>query len=279
MSDTQFLKRRIIYNVSLLKYLIKIGLFKILFPQLPLPQCFICVIQYALCKLGISVNSQCHFPTHDTLLSAVSILPRRGNHQNEAGGRWYASPGRNRCRRPCCQPLLVCNNERQKCAPQQRENRRQFPRRWTPPPGEAPSGSLVGTETTRVPSPVAVTAAPAETASASAAATTTTATPDNSSDGGAEDLDGIPLVDSAVNGNSLKSLSPYSWTLLALRPTPAGGIGKRTAAGLPPPPPGDELPDGCGNNDVVVQSCGRPIQRDAHATRARDKRSIGKFIL
>jgi hypothetical protein len=84
---------------------------------------------------------------------------------------------------------------------------------------------------------VAFAATPAETASASAAATTTTATPDNSSGGEVEDLNGIPLVDSTTNGNSLKSLLPYLWTLLAPPPAPAGGIDKRTDAGPSPPPP------------------------------------------
>ncbi len=78
MSDTHFLKWRIIYNVCLLKYLFIIGLFKILFPQLPQPQCFIPVTQHALCKLGVFVNSQRHFPTHDTL--RPSGAPGRGPH-------------------------------------------------------------------------------------------------------------------------------------------------------------------------------------------------------
>jgi hypothetical protein len=59
--------------VSLLKYLFKIGLFKILFPQLPLLHCFISVIQHALCKLEVSVNSQRHFPTHDMLRPSLNF--------------------------------------------------------------------------------------------------------------------------------------------------------------------------------------------------------------
>ena len=79
-----------------------------------------------------------------------------------------------------------------------------------------------------------------------------TTTPDDSSDGGAEDLDGVPLVDSATDGNSLESLLTYLWMSSSLGNEPAGGIGKRTAAGPPPPPPEMNCPTGA---TTMTSSC------------------------
>ena len=71
VSGTESLQRCFLYNVSLLNFLCKIGLFKMIFPQLPHRCALFPGIQHSLCKLQISVQPQNIYKTCQGLLSSL----------------------------------------------------------------------------------------------------------------------------------------------------------------------------------------------------------------